>query len=81
MIYKESELEVKPQYRPRKKITNYGEVITIRIDTDTLEAFKEIVGVPYQPKIRELMRDYIDRYRYTYKQEEERRNKMLSRKS
>ena len=83
MIYKESELqdEVKPQFRRGKKITNYEEVITMRIDTETLNEFKEIVGIPYQPKIRELMREFIDRNKYVYAQEQERRNKMLGRKA
>jgi len=83
MIYKESELEqeVKPQFRRGKKITNYEESITMRIDTETLDEFKEIVGIPYQPKIRELMRDYIDRHKYTYAQEEKRRNKMLGKRA
>lgn len=83
MIYKESELnsEFKPQVKTRKKPTNYEEVITMRIDGETLEEFKQIVGIPYQPKIRELMRDYIDRCKYTYTQEEKRRNKMLGRKA
>lgn len=83
MIYKESELEqeAKPQFRRGKKITNYEESITMRIDTETLDEFKEIVGIPYQPKIRELMRDYIDRHKYTYAQEEKRRNKMLGKRA
>ena len=81
MIYKEKNLESKPQYRKGKKLTNYEEVITMRVDTKTLAEFKEIVGVPYQPKIRELMRDYINRHKYTYTQEQERRNKMLGKKA
>lgn len=81
MIYKESDLEVKPQFARGKKITNYPEIITFRVDTETLNDFKKIVGYPYQPKLRELMRDYINRHKYTYAQEEKRRNKMLGRKS
>lgn len=34
--------------------------ITIRIDSKTLEEFKEVCGKQYQYKIRALMRQYVN---------------------
>ena len=41
---------------------NYGNVVSIRIDTNLLERFKQICGKDYHKKIRELMQMYIDAY-------------------
>jgi predicted DNA binding CopG/RHH family protein len=52
--------------------------VTIRMDEKTFQAFKEVSareGIPYQTKIKDVMREYIDRVNRIYKDEEERNNK------
>lgn len=75
--------EITDEYIQRKigkKPVNYDSYISMRIDSKTLNEFKELVGEPYQPKIRDLIVQYINRCKYTYTKEEERRNKMLGKK-
>lgn len=82
MILKSNE-EITDEYIKRKmgkKPINYDMSITFRIDRKTIDEFREIVGDPYQPKIRDLIVQYINRCKYTYAKEEERRNRMLGRK-
>lgn len=81
MIYKEKDLVQGNEKKKPRKIVNYDVTITIRVDTELLKEFKEIVGSPYQPRIRELMEEYVNRHKYTYAQEQERRNKMLGKKA
>ncbi len=47
--------------------------ITMRIDKETLDAFKEVCGTHYQYKIRALMRQYINQING----EMEKRNRFL----
>ena len=55
-----------------------GKNITIRIDEKTLNDFKAACGdESYQSKIKELMRDFIDKVEYTYKEEERLNKRML----
>jgi hypothetical protein len=49
----------------------------MRIDKETLEEFRQIVGEPYQPKIRDLMIEYINKVKYTYAKEEEKRKRVM----
>ena len=53
------------QERPerRKKPTNYDLTITMRIDKKTLDEFREIVGDPYQPTIRDLIIQHINKHK------------------
>lgn len=77
MILKNEDLVEESQPRVHgKRPTNYDLTITMRIDSDTLDKFKELVGEPYQPKIRDLIVQYINRCKYTYAKEEERRNRV-----
>ena len=55
-----------------------GKNITIRIDEQTLNDFKKACGdSAYQVVIKELMRDYIYKKEYTYKEEERLNKRML----
>lgn len=55
-----------------------GKNITIRIDEKTLNDFKNACGErAYQSVIKELMRDYIDKQEYVYKEEERINKRML----
>lgn len=79
MILKEKDI-INQQYEEKKhsrKITNYDLAITMRIDKETLDEFRQIVGEPYQPKIRDLMIEYINRHKYTYAKEEEKRKRVM----
>lgn len=65
--------------RHKASETGYqGKFITIRIDEQTLNEFKEACdGMSYQAKIKELMRDYIYKKQVIYKEEERINKKML----
>lgn len=55
-----------------------GKNITIRIDEKTLNDFKVVCGErAYQSVIKELMRDYIDKQEYVFKEEERINKRML----
>lgn len=55
-----------------------GKNITIRIDEKTLNDFKAACGEEsYQAKIKELMRDYIYKQEYIYKEEKRLNDRML----
>lgn len=41
----------------------YGKPITMKFDEQLLNEFKAIVGKGYQTKIRELVQDYVDKYK------------------
>lgn len=69
-----------PEKVRAKKPINYDAYITMRVDRETLDEFRNIVGEPYQPVIRDLMVQYINRYKYTYTKEEERKKRINARK-
>ncbi len=82
MILKNNE-QITDEYIGRKmgkKPVNYDMAITMRIDKETLDEFRELVGEPYQPKIRDLIVQYINRVKYTYAKEEEKRKRVMQRK-
>jgi uncharacterized protein (DUF4415 family) len=76
LIFRNEDLEETQERRYGKKPTNYDATITFRIDSKTLEEFRKLVGDPYQPKIRDLIIQEINRHKYTYAKEEERRNRI-----
>lgn len=52
--------------------------ITIRMDDKLLEDIKEISareGIPYQTKMKDILREYVDRVNRIYKEEQERNDK------
>lgn len=67
------------KYDKRFKILDKS--ITIRIDSELLDEFRKIVGDGYQSKIRDLMVEFVNKEKYLYKKEEEKKNKMLRLKS
>lgn len=67
------------KYDKRCKVLD--KTITIRIDSELLEDFRKITGEGYQSKIRDLMVEFVNREKYVYKKEEEKKNRMLRLKS
>ena len=74
MILRDSKTQNILKYQ-RENVGVQSKKVTLRMDEKTFDDFKEICqkeGVPYQTKMKDIMREYIDRVNSIYKAEEER---------
>lgn len=78
MILREDRRTIVTRRHRANEVGYQNKNITIRIDEKTLNDFKEACGErAYQVVIKELMRDFIDRQEYIYKEEKRLNDRML----
>lgn len=78
MIIREDRRDIITRRHKANEAGFQGKNITIRIDEKTLQDFKAACGErAYQTVIKELMRDYIYKQDYVFKEEKRLNNKML----
>ena len=78
MIIREDRRTINARRHKANEVGFQGKNITIRIDEKTLNDFKAVCGdESYQVKIKELMREFIDKKERIYKEEERINKRML----